>query len=350
MVGTSVLLIFLVVMAVPRGAAAQSQSEQIETCLGCHEDKDLAVDLPSGEKRSLHIDRDAYARSVHGDKLGCLDCHPGMTEVPHPAKPFRTLRDFTIAYYEACKRCHFANYTKTLDSVHYSRIAQGDPRAPVCVDCHTAHVVTQPDVPRSRISQTCAKCHREVSAAYAKSVHGRALLEEDNRDVPVCTDCHRAHNIADPRTPSFRLATPELCGGCHANERLMAKYGLSTKVLQTYLADFHGMTASFYRAQQDRAAAPTALCTDCHGIHDIRKVRDPTSRVMQANLVKVCRQCHPDASESFPAAWLSHYEPSWQRAPLVYAVKLFYLVFIPFVVGGLVLQILLHLWRVVVNR
>jgi hypothetical protein len=28
----------------------------------------------------------------------------------------------------------------------------------------------------------------------------------------------------------------------------------------------------------------------------------------------------------------------------------FYWIFIPFVVGGLILQILLHLWRVVVNR
>jgi predicted CXXCH cytochrome family protein len=319
-------------------------------CLGCHGDKELSVALPSGEKRSLYIDQEAYTRSVHGDKLGCADCHPGMTEVPHPARPFKTLRDFTIAYYEACKRCHFANYTKTLDSVHYSRIAQGDPRAPLCVDCHTAHAVTRPDVPRSRISQTCANCHREVSAAYATSVHGRALLEEENRDVPVCTDCHRAHNIADPRAPSFHLGTPELCGNCHANERLIAKYGLSTKVLQTYLADFHGMTASLYRARKGGTSTFTAVCTDCHGVHDITKVRDPASRVMQANLAKVCRQCHPGATESFPAAWLSHYEPSWKKAPLVYAVKLFYLVFIPFVVGGLLLQILLHLWRVVVNR
>lgn len=31
--------------------------------------------------------------------------------MPHPAKPFKTLREFSIAYYEQCKRCHFANYT-----------------------------------------------------------------------------------------------------------------------------------------------------------------------------------------------------------------------------------------------
>jgi predicted CXXCH cytochrome family protein len=344
----------LVALAAAGAAAAQAPTqksdEQSELCQGCHGDRGLTMKLPSGETVSLHVDQQAWARSVHGDKLGCVDCHGEMTEVPHARKPFTSRRQFTIAYYEQCKRCHFANYTKSLDSVHFQRVARGDPGAPVCVDCHTAHAITRPDVPRSRISQTCAKCHREISAAYGKSVHGRALLEEDNRDVPVCTDCHRSHNIADPRTRTFLLSTPELCGNCHTNERIMRKYGLSTRVLTTYLGDFHGVTAAFHRDQPRKGAGLTAVCIDCHGFHDITKVREPGSRVMQANLVRTCRQCHPDATDNFPAAWLSHYEPSWQKAPLVYAITLFYKVFIPFVIGGLMLQILLHLWRVVVNR
>ena len=36
----------------------------------------------------------------------------------------------------------------------------------------------------------------------------------------------------------------EICSNCHANKALMKKYGLSTAVSQTYVADFHGMTAS----------------------------------------------------------------------------------------------------------
>ncbi len=346
--GVGLTLLLAALMVHP--AAAEAPSQEIEGCLACHADKDLSVTLPSREIRSLYIDRQAFARSVHGDKLRCTDCHADITEVPHPAKPFKTLREFSIAYYEQCKRCHFANYTKLLDSVHYAQFAKGDPRAPLCTDCHGAHDINRPDEPRSRIAQTCARCHQEISAAYVKSVHGRALVAEESRDVPVCTGCHRSHNIADPRAPGWRLGIPELCGGCHVSERLMARYGLSTRVLQTYLADFHGMTASLYRAQRADVSTFTALCTDCHGVHDITKVREPGSRVMQVNLVQTCRKCHPEATENFPAAWLSHYEPSWKKAPLVYAVKLFYAIFIPFVIGGLILQILLHLWRVVVNR
>jgi hypothetical protein len=47
---------------------------------------------------------------------------------------------------------------------------------------------------------------------------------------------------------------------------------------------------------------------------------------------------------------MSHYEPSWKKAPLVYGVQLFYNILIPFMISGLVLQMLLHFWRVVVNR
>ncbi len=120
---------------------------------------------------------------------------------------------------------------------------------------------------------------------------------------------------------------------------------MSPNVLKTYLADFHGMTASLHRRNHAEGARFTALCVDCHGVHDIKKVKDPDSRVIRANLVRTCRKCHPGASETFPAAWLSHYEPSPAKAPLVYGVRVFYRAFIPFVIGGLVLQMGLHLRR-----
>ena len=110
------------------------------------------------------------------------------------------------------------------------------------------------------------------------------------------------------------------------------------------------MSASLSRAERPQEARLTALCTDCHGVHDIARVDDPKSPVLRANLARTCRKCHEGATEDFPAAWLSHYEPSWDRAPLVHATKLFYKALVPFIIGGLVLQVQLHFWRVVVNR
>jgi predicted CXXCH cytochrome family protein len=342
--------LFVVALSVQIAPSPPSRAELNETCLTCHGDQNLSVALPSGESRSLFIQLDTFLRSVHGDKLSCVDCHTDTTEVPHPARPFQTRREFTAAYTEQCKRCHFANFAKTMDGVHARALERGDKTAPLCVDCHGAHDVARANEPRNRISQTCATCHAGVAAGYAKSVHGKALLDQNNPDVPTCTDCHRAHDVAGPTAQEWLDRTPEMCARCHADSQLMSKYGISTAVQSTYLADFHGMTQSL-RGGGDAESTPlVARCTDCHGVHDIVEVSDPASPVLKANLVKTCRQCHADATENFPAAWLSHYEPSWERAPLVHAVTLAYTFLIPFMVGGLVLQVLLHLWRVVVNR
>ena len=333
--------------------AADEPAEEIEGCLACHGDRDFSLTLPSGESVSLAVDGQAFSSSVHGPGLRCTDCHTGMAELPHPERSVKDRAEFHAGFRDACKSCHFDKYALSLDGVHAKLLAEGDTRAPACIDCHGAHAVRPAAKPRTHISETCGGCHVEVADTYLASVHGSALTAEGNEDVPVCVDCHRSHDISDPAVESWVVKTPELCARCHTNTTMMEKYGLSTNVVQSYLADFHGVTASMSRARKSQtsgAARVTALCIDCHGVHDIMSTKNEQSPVLRANLVKTCRRCHPDASENFPDAWLSHYEPSWDKAPLVYGVKLFYNIFIPFIIGGLVLQVLLHLWRVVVNR
>lgn len=341
----------VMLLAMALSAAAAEPSEEAQMCLSCHSDSTLEYTFPNNDKMSLYVDQDQFMQSIHGERLNCTDCHRNISDYPHPEITAQSRRAFSLTLYDSCKRCHFANYTKTLESIHFKLLSKGDTRAPVCVDCHGAHNVTRPDLPRAMISHTCQKCHASVYQTYSTSVHGKALLLDANPDVPVCTDCHRAHDIEDPRTAGFMERTPELCGKCHANEKMMKKYGLSTSVLQSYLQDFHGVTTSFYKSEkQKEVAAWKAVCTDCHGVHDITKVDSANSKVLKANLLKSCRKCHPDASENFPDAWLSHYEPSADKAPLVYYVKLFYRFFIPFTIIGLSLHILLHVWRVATNR
>ena len=344
-------------LALVTGPAWAGIPAEQDECLGCHgSDPSMSMDLPSGEKLGVYVDQAVFGKSVHGEILRCSDCHSdkqkpaGESSYPHDTKPFANKRDLTVRYYEGCKACHFANYTKTLDGVHYSQMAKGNRQAALCVDCHGSHDIQRATEPRTRISHTCANCHAPVFKVYAASVHGRDA-ETGNPDVPVCTDCHRAHDIVDPSNGQVALRTPEICGRCHTNPKLMSKYGLSTKVVDTYLKDFHGMSATLQRKDgKVNRKNFAAVCTDCHGVHDIQKSKDPSSHTIQANLVQTCRKCHPDATKEFPKAWLSHYEPTPEKASLVWMVQMFYKVLIPFMVGGLVLQIALHLWRVVVNR
>lgn len=335
MVSTLVLALGLALQ--PPSPPAAAAAPTAEECVSCHTDVDPGI----------------VAASVHGGKASCADCHPAAREVPHPERPALSARQAVVAASEQCRRCHFSDYQRTLDSAHAGAVARGDLMAPVCVDCHgtpSSHAMQRPDAPRTRVADTCARCHQGVATTYEASVHGRDVAR-DVADVPTCTDCHRTHDIGGPHQPGWRTATPELCGRCHSDPERMAKYGLSTNVLQTYVQDFHGKTASLRKgSKRGDEAAVVALCTDCHGVHDIVKVNDATSGVVKENLANTCRKCHEGASDNFSDAWLSHYEASWDRTPVMYAVKVGYSVFIPFIIGGLFLQILLHLWRVAVNR
>jgi predicted CXXCH cytochrome family protein len=336
--------------AAPARAPA-SQKSGDEECLGCHEDSTDTVRFEDGSKLAVGVSRKALESSVHYRKVECVDCHKDAAGgYPHPQRKYKSRRAYAIARYEVCKRCHFANYTRTLESVHFRQLSQGNMTAPLCTDCHGTHDVKKPGQPRRAISDGCARCHAETYKIYAQSVHG-AALREDNPDVPVCTDCHRAHDVVDPRSTAFRLREPTMCGGCHADEKRMAKYKLSTKVLKTYLNDFHGVTVSFRKKEKRPDITQfQAVCSDCHGVHDIRKSTDPRSSVMKANLSKTCRRCHKDATDNFPAAWLSHWEPSPKRAPLVFFIQKAYDILIPFIILGLLLHVLLHVWRVTINR
>jgi hypothetical protein len=331
------------------GKASFTSEEQY--CLKCHKNP-VAMHFKNGETASLKVDSLLLKTSVHG-KLSCSDCHFGFSSEEHPHRNFRTRRDFTLASSDSCRRCHFDKYTKTLESIHYTVLSQGKLSAPVCTDCHGSHEVYWVGKERTVSAKRCQRCHPNEYDTYAKSVHGNALLNEHNQDVPVCVDCHTAHTIEDPLSMDYRERIPEMCSNCHAKKEIVGKYGLTTDVVKTYLSDFHGVSLGLYKMQKGETSRPRkaiAVCTDCHGTHNIMNTRGAEAAVVKANLLKRCQKCHADANENFPDSWISHYEPSLKRAPLVFLAGLLYQIFIPILLIGFVLQILLHIWRYAVNR
>jgi len=320
-------------------------------CLNCHSHK-LTMEFRNGETLTLKTDLSSLQGSVH-KRISCSDCHFGFSNSNHPQRDFRSRRGFSIANSETCRRCHFDKYTKTMDSIHNVMLGQGNLEAPVCTDCHGSHSIMHLGKERTLIANKCRTCHSVVYEKYIKSVHGKALFDENNQDVPVCIDCHTAHDIKNPLTLDYREQIPDMCSNCHADKNIMNKYGISTDVVKSYLSNFHGVTLRFYRKQreeQDKPAKQIAVCTDCHGIHSIISTRSADPAVVKARLVKRCKQCHEGATENFPDAWLSHYKPTLASAPLVFIINKAYRIFIPFMVIGIVLQILLHIWRYTANK
>ncbi len=339
----------------------QTQEADNSLCLSCHIQEGMKVDLKSGESLPLTINQKAFEDSVHGtNEVACVSCHTDISSFPHPEKTTETLRDVTLAYYTTCKECHAEQFDLTLDSVHQKSLAGGNQNAAVCADCHDPHTQQRLtdeetgqvlDRARLHIADTCAKCHSAIYDTYKQSVHGSALTQEGNLDVPTCIDCHGVHNIQDPTTATFRNSTPYLCANCHTDSNLMRKYGLSTEVLNTYVADFHGTTVVLFDKTYPDQPTNKPVCTDCHGVHDIAKTDDPAKGLaVRENLLVRCQACHPDATTNFPDSWMSHYIPTADKYPMVYYVNLFYKFLIPGIIGGMGLLVVMDFTRMMINR
>ena len=346
---------------------------QTNDCLGCHSNPNMIGRFADGKTMSLYYDPQQHEGSKHFE--GCPACHEAQKEYPHKdSQPqscevchsqifggvSKDATVFEITYYQdqravsmdinkSCQKCHSENFKEITDSSHMRILARGNRFAPICVDCHGSHNITSPNEPRTNIAQICSKCHLSVYTTYESSVHGAALEADSNPDVPTCTNCHGSHKVAGPGDENFRADSITLCGKCHADNKLMGKYGISTNVFQTYLDDFHGRTVDFSR-QAHEAKITKATCYDCHGIHNIQAPSNELSTVYPTNLQKTCQQCHPDASITFPQAWLSHYSPTWEGTPALYAVTTFYKFFVPSIIGGFVVYISLDARRRVADK
>ena len=130
----------------------------------------------------------------------------------------------------------------------------------------------------------------------------------------------------------------------------MSRYGLSAGVLDTYVADFHGTTVTLFERQSPDLPTNKPVCYDCHGVHTMKSAEDPASQVFKDNLLATCQKCHPDASQHFPASWLSHYRPDVRKFPLVFFVDLFYKILIPAVIGFMILYVVVDFFGRLARR
>jgi len=331
-----------------------------QMCSTCHATPGLQMQMADGSIRSVYVDPQTYAGSVHGSTLQCAACHAEVQSYPHGVGELAQNRTRNapelIRKYTACGKCHVEQAADFLSSVHASEVAAGNQDSAICSDCHGSHDIQQANpreigLPLGPAVHACGECHQEQYEQYRASAHGRALLEKSDTNVPACIDCHGSHNLSQAKTAAFRANSPYLCASCHADEELMAQYGLSPNVLRTYVADFHGTTSQLYPHPGTTDSAPeAAVCYDCHGAHNIEYVTDPNSAVYRDNLVRVCQECHEDASEKFPAAWVGHYAPTPQKNAPVYWTAQFFLVLTVGVITGMIGHISLDVLQAIRNK
>lgn len=162
-----------------------------------------------------------------------------------------------------------------------------------CVDCHTDVKSLAHETPPKRIA--CAQCHADAQTAYAHSLHAQAGAAGKS-PAATCQDCHGdAHQIvaADASdSPVNHSNIPVTCGRCHGQKFLMESNGQSNQPFLSYQSSVHG------RAVQG-GSQKAAVCTDCHGAHEVLSATNQKSPINKFNVPATCGKCHSDIEHTF---------------------------------------------------
>lgn len=157
----------------------------------------------------------------------------------------------------------------------------------------------------AQTKNSCLDCHSNLPEPlgvsveiYSQNIHAQKGL--------TCAACHGGDATSDdPEKAMSRAAgwkgkidhkqIPELCASCHAKAELMKKYnpGLRVDQFQQYKTSVHGQKWA-------KGDNKVAVCTDCHGVHELRAPSDPRSKVHPTNIATTCSRCHADADYMKP--------------------------------------------------
>ena len=162
-----------------------------------------------------------------------------------------------------------------------------------CRSCH-ADVKSFPHE-QTPVKVNCAECHTDVHTAYSQGLHARAI-RNGNEKAANCVDCHGdGHSIlpsSDPNSKTSRANVAATCGTCHGQKFVMEASGLTARPFLSYKESVHGRAVA-------KGNAKAAVCTDCHGSHDIRPPTDPQSSIFKFSVPRTCGQCHSAISVEF---------------------------------------------------
>lgn len=161
-------------------------------------------------------------------------------------------------------------------------------------------LLASPSARSQAVKNSCLECHSKLDPPYqvkaevfAGSIHAEKGL--------TCVSCHGGNAsttdmmqamspAAGFKGPIDRKQIPAFCASCHSNASYMRGFdpSLRTDQYSQYQTSVHGQLLA-------KGDTRVAVCTDCHGVHDIHAPSEPQARVYPLNVAKTCATCHANA-------------------------------------------------------
>jgi len=224
----------------------------------------------------------------------CVDCHQ-----PHKARRVYYTQGMADA---DCLKCHQDRALKASDGrpmyVDAASLQQSRHVKVACSQCHSGVNVSHRRPCETITTKVdCGACHTEIAQQYARSRHGKLLLDGDP-NAPSCTECHGTHGTLgrlQGSSPTFATNIPRLCARCHREgEKAAVRYkGPEHGIIEAYTESIHG------KGLLKSGLTVTATCTNCHTAHGVLPRTDPASSVNRANVPETCGKCHHGIEAEF---------------------------------------------------
>lgn len=272
-------------------ASAARAGKQSPGCISCHASHGPGLPPAAGAVNALceschpgamaDVKRGGHATigEEFAEVMNCASCH----DVHGTHKPEMSER---VA--QTCVSCHEADRRAFAGSVHEDLFAAN---VMSCLSCHSTH---KNEEEAMEFDAGCGACHEEVEEVYRTSVHRLGRLRGDFT-AATCADCHEGHHVlaaADSLSPTNHRNVPHMCGKCHGADAVVTSDFVRLPIsLPNYLGSVHGVGWS--------AGKKTAVCTDCHGTHDLQNAQHPQSSINRFRLADTCGKCHGEVAEAY---------------------------------------------------
>lgn len=191
-----------------------------DTCAKCHGNPDtIEKGKIAAGNVPLRYDDSIHGKALHKSGLkvapNCYTCH-GNHEIRQAKDQASKVSHGNIP--GTCGTCHEGIKTVYDASVHGQALEQGNPRAAVCADCHTAHgIKTVGPSWHLEVARECGTCHQESIRTFRDTFHGKVTALGFVR-AASCSDCHGSHDILPKRDPRSKVAAGgrlATCRKCH---------------------------------------------------------------------------------------------------------------------------------------
>jgi DmsE family decaheme c-type cytochrome len=202
--------------APPPGPGTEYSEKGADTCLTCH---DPDSDSPGFSTAAIFKTRHAQRGNVHAPfgkgGLQCEACHgPGARHASRGSKKTATINSFKPNSFlsvpernQPCLGCH-------QDQARNAWHAGAHDRSQIaCTDCHRLHADPDPVREKTAQPEVCFGCHKQQRADFQKtSTHPVRF------GLMACSACHNAHGSSSTAMLN-KPTVNQTCTSCHADKR-----------------------------------------------------------------------------------------------------------------------------------